>query len=147
MQLARKLRSDEAGAANNNPHDAADFAADSFAADGDTSLLAERPCGRLELRLKVPWLFVQGAREVRFSFEGRCLDPDRRERERSSELIAIGPTAFDLLLLLIQIGISRDKRRLPAGHGLAIGAQSMSLWFAEWTRLIEPQLRRLGHLV
>lgn len=41
-----------------------------------------------------------------FFFEDYCLDADRRELRRGSELIAIGPKVFDLLLFLIQ---NRDQ--------------------------------------
>src|SRR5437660_6220258 len=44
--------------------------------------------------------------EVPFLFEDYCLDADRRELKRGSELIAIGPKVFDLLLYLIQ---NRDQ--------------------------------------
>ncbi|MGA7807750.1 winged helix-turn-helix domain-containing tetratricopeptide repeat protein [Bradyrhizobium sp.] len=37
-----------------------------------------------------------------FLFEDYCLDADRRELKRGSELIAIGPKVFDLLLFLIR---------------------------------------------
>ena len=37
-----------------------------------------------------------------FLFEDYCLDADRRELKRGSELIAIGPKVFDLLLFLVQ---------------------------------------------
>jgi TolB-like protein len=37
-----------------------------------------------------------------FLFENYCLDPDRRELKRGSELIATGPKVFDLLLFLVQ---------------------------------------------
>src|SRR5438105_5188413 len=40
--------------------------------------------------------------EVPFLFEDYCLDADRRELKRGSELIAIGPKVFDLLLYLVQ---------------------------------------------
>jgi TolB-like protein len=39
---------------------------------------------------------------VPFSFENYCLDADRRELRRGSELIAVGPKVFDLLLFLVQ---------------------------------------------
>jgi TolB-like protein len=39
---------------------------------------------------------------VRFLFENYCLDADRRELTSGSELIAIGPKVFDLLLYLIE---------------------------------------------
>jgi DNA-binding winged helix-turn-helix (wHTH) protein len=39
---------------------------------------------------------------VRFLFENYCLDADRRELTCGSELIAIGPKVFDLLLYLVQ---------------------------------------------
>jgi TolB-like protein len=39
---------------------------------------------------------------VPYSFENYCLDADRRELKRGSELIAIGPKVFDLLLFLVQ---------------------------------------------
>jgi TolB-like protein/Tfp pilus assembly protein PilF len=39
---------------------------------------------------------------VPFLFENYCLDADRRELKRGSELIAIGPKVFDLLLFLVQ---------------------------------------------
>jgi len=39
---------------------------------------------------------------VPFLFENYCLDADRRELKRSSELIAIGPKVFDLLLFLVE---------------------------------------------
>jgi TolB-like protein len=35
-------------------------------------------------------------------FEDYCLDPDRRELRRGSELVAVGPKVFDLLLFLVQ---------------------------------------------
>jgi len=37
-----------------------------------------------------------------FLFENYCLDADRRELKRGSELIATGPKVFDLLLFLVQ---------------------------------------------
>ena len=37
-----------------------------------------------------------------FLFEDCCLDADRRELKRGSELIPIGPKVFDLLLFLVQ---------------------------------------------
>ncbi|HZC97029.1 MAG TPA: winged helix-turn-helix domain-containing protein, partial [Bradyrhizobium sp.] len=37
-----------------------------------------------------------------FLFEDFCLDADRREFKRGSDLIAIGPKVFDLLLFLVQ---------------------------------------------
>jgi TolB-like protein len=37
-----------------------------------------------------------------FLFEDYCLDADRRELKRGSELIATGPKVFDLLLFLVQ---------------------------------------------
>jgi len=39
---------------------------------------------------------------VPFLFEDYCLDAGRRELKRGSELIAVGPKVFDLLLFLIQ---------------------------------------------
>jgi TolB-like protein len=39
---------------------------------------------------------------VPFLFEDYCLDADRRELKRGSELIATGPKVFDLLLFLVQ---------------------------------------------
>ena len=39
---------------------------------------------------------------MQFLFENYCLDADRRELKRGSELIAIGPKVFDLLLYLVQ---------------------------------------------
>jgi TolB-like protein/Tfp pilus assembly protein PilF len=39
---------------------------------------------------------------VPFVFEDYCLDAERRELKRGSELIAIGPKVFDLLLFLVQ---------------------------------------------
>ena len=39
---------------------------------------------------------------MRFLFENYCLDVDRRELTSGSELIAIGPKVFDLLLYLVQ---------------------------------------------
>ncbi len=44
--------------------------------------------------------------DVRFLFENYCLDADRRELACGSELIAIGPKVFDLLLYLVQ---NRDQ--------------------------------------
>src|SRR5438477_5643902 len=40
--------------------------------------------------------------EVQFLFENYCLDADRRELKRGSELIPVGPKVFDLLLFLVQ---------------------------------------------
>jgi TolB-like protein/Flp pilus assembly protein TadD len=40
--------------------------------------------------------------EVRFLFEDYCLDVERRELKWGTELIAVGPKVFDLLLFLIQ---------------------------------------------
>ncbi len=37
-----------------------------------------------------------------FAFADCLLDPDRRELRRGSEVIAIGPQVFDLLLYLLQ---------------------------------------------
>lgn len=39
---------------------------------------------------------------MRFLFENYCLDADRRELSRGSELIAVGPKVFDLLLYLVR---------------------------------------------
>jgi TolB-like protein len=50
-------------------------------------------------------LSKEGA-DVPFLFEDYCLDPDRRELKRGSELIAVGPKVFDLLLFLVQ---NRDQ--------------------------------------
>jgi len=44
--------------------------------------------------------------DVRFLFENYCLDAERRELACGSELIAIGPKVFDLLLYLVQ---NRDQ--------------------------------------
>jgi TolB-like protein/Tfp pilus assembly protein PilF len=43
-----------------------------------------------------------GACEVQFLFGACVLDPDRRELTRGSEVIAIGPQVFDLLVYLIR---------------------------------------------
>jgi TolB-like protein/Tfp pilus assembly protein PilF len=67
---------------------------------------AERPCSGLGLGLSFSWILVQVEREVPFLFEDYCLDADRRELKRGSELIAIGPKVFDLLLFLVQ---NRDQ--------------------------------------
>jgi TolB-like protein/Tfp pilus assembly protein PilF len=40
--------------------------------------------------------------KVPFLFEDYCLDADRRELKRGSELIPVGPKVFDLLLFLVQ---------------------------------------------
>jgi len=40
--------------------------------------------------------------KVPFLFEDCCLDADRRELKRGSELIPVGPKVFDLLLFLVQ---------------------------------------------
>lgn len=37
-----------------------------------------------------------------FLFEDRCLDAERRELKRGSELIHVGPRVFDLLLFLVR---------------------------------------------
>jgi len=39
---------------------------------------------------------------VPFAFGGYLLDPDRRELTRGSEMIAVGPQVFDLLVYLVQ---------------------------------------------
>jgi len=44
--------------------------------------------------------------EVQFAFENYVLDPNRRELTRGSEVIAIGPQVFDLLLYLVR---NRDR--------------------------------------
>jgi TolB-like protein/Tfp pilus assembly protein PilF len=44
----------------------------------------------------------KGSAEVPFLFEDYCLDADRRELKRGSELIPVGPKVFDLLLFLVQ---------------------------------------------
>jgi TolB-like protein/Tfp pilus assembly protein PilF len=44
----------------------------------------------------------KGSADVRFAFEDYFLDADRRELKRGSELIAVGPKVFDLLLFLVQ---------------------------------------------
>ena len=43
-----------------------------------------------------------GATQVQFLFENHVLDADRRELRRGSELIALEPQVFDLLVYLIQ---------------------------------------------
>lgn len=43
---------------------------------------------------------------MQFLFEDFCLDADRRELKRGSELVAVGPKVFDLLLFLVQ---NRDQ--------------------------------------
>jgi len=43
---------------------------------------------------------------VRFRFEDHLLDSDRRELRRGSDLVALEPQVFDLLLYLIQ---NRDR--------------------------------------
>jgi TolB-like protein len=62
----------------------------------------EKPCSQLELRLNLPWLLVQEGSEVPYLFEDYCLDADRRELKRGSELVPVGPKVFDLLLFLVQ---------------------------------------------
>ena len=55
-----------------------------------------------------------------FLFENYCLDADRRELKRGSELIAIGPKVFDLLLFLVQNReqvVTRDDLCTPCGAG------------------------------
>jgi DNA-binding winged helix-turn-helix (wHTH) protein len=39
---------------------------------------------------------------VQYLFEDFALDPDRRELTRNTEVVAIGPKVFDLLLYLVQ---------------------------------------------
>ncbi len=63
---------------------------------------AGKPCSHAELWLNLPWLLVQAEGEVPFLFENYCLDADRRELKRGSELIATGPKVFDLLLFLVR---------------------------------------------
>src|SRR3954467_4971282 len=58
--------------------------------------------------------------DVRFLFENYCLDADRRELARGSELIAIGPKVFDLLLYLVQNRnqvVTRDDVLQAIWHG------------------------------
>jgi DNA-binding response OmpR family regulator len=73
--------------------------------------------------LNLPWIFVQqspravtrggalcaikglwelGNVRVQYLFEDYVLDTDRRELKRGSELIAIGPQVFDLLMYLLR---------------------------------------------
>ena len=40
--------------------------------------------------------------QVQFLFENHVLDADRRELRRGSDLIAVEPQVFDLLLFLVQ---------------------------------------------
>jgi TolB-like protein len=65
-------------------------------------------CGRESLAVGLNWpsIFLcfpsKRSANVRFLFENFCLDAGRRELTRGSELVAIGPKVFDLLLYLVR---------------------------------------------
>src|SRR3954449_2686339 len=67
--------------------------------------------------------------DVRFLFENYCLDADRRELARGSELIAIGPKVFDLLLYLVQNRdqvVTRDDVLQAIWHGRIVSESTLT---------------------
>src|ERR1700739_502087 len=66
--------------------------------------------------------------QVQFSFENYCLDADRRELKRGSQLIAVGPKVFDLLLFLIQNReqvVTRDDLLKAVWDGRIVSASAL----------------------
>jgi len=62
-------------------------------------------CEHLEFRFKIPPKFVQASLRgtiVLFRFSDCVLDTDRRELERGSKSVPVGPQVFDLLVYLLQ---------------------------------------------
>ena len=53
-------------------------------------------------RLSLRTAAIRDWADVKFIFENHILDLDRRELWRGSELIAVEPQVFDLLLYLVQ---------------------------------------------
>ena len=67
--------------------------------------------------------------DVRFLFENYCLDADRRELACGSELIAIGPKVFDLLLYLVQNRdqvVTRDELLQAVWHGRLVSESTLT---------------------
>ena len=67
--------------------------------------------------------------DVRFLFENYCLDADRRELACGSELIAIGPKVFDLLLYLVQNReqvVTRDDLLQAVWHGRIVSESTLT---------------------
>src|SRR5213082_2897715 len=67
--------------------------------------------------------------DVRFLFENYCLDADRRELACGSELIAIGPKVFDLLLYLVQNReqvVTRDDLLEAVWHGRIVSESTLT---------------------
>src|SRR3954451_12000323 len=67
--------------------------------------------------------------DVRFLFENYCLDADRRELARGSELVAIGPKVFDLLLYLVQNRdqvVTRDDVLQAVWHGRIVSESTLT---------------------
>jgi TolB-like protein len=67
-----------------------------------------RACGRESLAVGLNWSLIflgfssKRSAGVRFLFENYCLDAERRELTFGSQLVAIGPKVFDLLLYLVR---------------------------------------------
>jgi TolB-like protein len=65
---------------------------------------------------------------LRYLFEGYALDTDRRELRRASDLVAIEPQVFDLLVHLIQRRdhvVSKDELIASIWHGRAISESAL----------------------
>jgi TolB-like protein len=66
---------------------------------------------------------------VPFLFENYCLDADRRELKRGSELVAIGPKVFDLLLFLVRNRhqvVTRDELLQAVWNGRIVSESTLT---------------------
>jgi TolB-like protein len=64
-----------------------------------------------------------------FLFENYCLDADRRELKRGSELVAIGPKVFDLLLYLVRNRhqlVTRDELLQAVWRGRIVSESTLT---------------------
>src|SRR5262245_55910336 len=67
--------------------------------------------------------------KLRFVFADCVLDPDRRELTRASQVVAIGPQVFDLLLHMLKNRervVSKDDRLQAVWHGRIVSESTLA---------------------
>lgn len=94
-----------------------------------------RVFGRESLALGMNWPSIfpgfpsKRSVDLRFLFENYCLDAERRELTRGSDLVAIGPKVFDLLLFLVRNRdqvVSRDDLLAAVWDGRIVSESTLT---------------------
>jgi len=94
-----------------------------------------RACGRESLAPGLNWpsIFLgfpsKRSVDLRFLFENYCLDAERRELTCGTELVAIGPKVFDLLLFLVRNRdqvVSRDDLLAAVWDGRIVSESTLT---------------------